>query len=427
MRLVMGNNYPSYIEVQKSWKELEKIYSIDSTGSVRAVVINGRGDVFFSRFDEGETHSLIKYLENTQNILKINRVGKNIAAVSYSPYTDTYTVLIQSRESIRAFNYIILMTVIICLLVCLVSVFFIYALSNRIAAPVRRLITRMEHTNLENIDRINHTDTEAEDSDDELVKLYQSYDRLLKRLNSAIHQEKEMGFLHLQAEFDTLQAQVNPHFIYNVLNVISHRGVINRDEAVCAICEKLASMLRYSTGISRRLVTIRDELEYVQNYFYLLKTRYRDKLEYEIKIDPPVMEQPLPKIVLQPLIENAINHGYRDAVDTMRIGIRGWSANGCWYIEIKDYGSGFTGDKKKFLEQKMDDIRIQIKKENWNFDMEIGGMGLLNIYARFLILFGEGVVFSIANHREGALVIIGAVMDGGPPGREGSALHSIGM
>ncbi len=213
----------------------------------------------------------------------------------------------------------------------------------------------------------------------------------------------------MQAEFDALQAQMNPHFLYNVLNVISHRGVLNRDETICEICERLASMLRYSAGISQRLVPIREELDYLNHYLFLLKTRYRDKLVYSLDIADETKDQMIPKIVLQQLVENSITHGFSETSGVMQINVHGFTEGNSWLMEISDNGCGFSEDDINSLNRKMEKIADALNRGQ--FALNVGGMGLLNIYARFVILFGSDVVFRIVNMDSGgAKVIIGAFM-----------------
>jgi two-component system sensor histidine kinase YesM len=176
--------------------------------------------------------------------------------------------------------------------------------------------------------------------------------------------------------------------------------VINQDEVICGICEKLASMLRYAAGTSQRLVTIREELDYLEDYLYLLKTRYRDKLEYTIKVEDDVLEQKIPRIVLQQFIENSITHGFKNSPRIMALSVRGWIAEDYWYVEVRDNGGGFSETQKAALEDRMAEIKSRVGEVNFNLDF--GGMGLLNIYARCLILFGDAVVFRLSNAGIGA-------------------------
>jgi two-component system sensor histidine kinase YesM len=411
LRLIMGNNIAGYIEVQQPEGVLEDLYAFDKSGGVLTAVISGRGELFYSQCGD-EANAALLALVGGGGIKQrpLTRFNGNIAASWYSAYTDTYTIAIQGRETMaQAVRDTTLLTAFMALVICLASVAVIGLLSLRVSAPIGRLIAGMERTNLDNLDR----DIAIESTDDEFIRLCGSYNQLLKRLNRARRQEELMSLLHLQAEFDALQAQVNPHFIYNVLNVISHRGVINRDEEICGICAKLAAMLRYSSGTSKRLVSIGEELEYLRDYLYLLKTRYRNKLEYTIAVDGALMEQEIPKIVVQQLIENAITHGFADTPAVMSVTVKGWIEGGSWYMEVRDKGRGFPEAEMKALGERMEEIRVRVKGENLRLD--IGGMGIPNIYARFLIAFGGDAYFRVSNGEGGGgVVTLGARLKGGP-------------
>jgi two-component system sensor histidine kinase YesM len=405
LRLIMGNNTASYIEVQKTAASLEEIYNLNNTGSFLLAVIKGNGDIFYSQFDEKDNAVLGELRGSLTRDGSISRIGDRLAASWYSPYTDTHTVVIQSRTGIRKLVWdTARMTIIMALCICMVSIAVITLLSRRITVPIGQLIQRIENTNLDNIEH----DVLMDFRDDEFARLCQSYNTLLKRLNTARLKEEQLGLLHLQAEFDALQAQVNPHFLYNVLNVISHRGVQNGDEVICEICEKLASMLRYSAGVSKRLVPVSEDVEYLKNYLYLLKTRYRDKLVYSLEIEDEVLHQMIPKIVLQQLVENSISHGFTGNSGMMRIDVKGYTEGRYWYVEISDNGCGFREEEKAKLESGMGKMAGALNEGRLNLD--IGGMGFLNIYARFLILFGNDVIFRISDTPDGAKVTIGLLM-----------------
>ena len=418
IRLIMGNNISSYMEIQKPAKALEDIYNLDISGSYLLAVINGRGDAFYSQLNETDSRQLPGLIEKLSPEEPLTEFAGRHAASYYSPYTDTYTVVIQSRTAMnRAVRDTTMVTVIMALFLGAASMALIGILSRRVTAPIGRLIERIENTNLDNMENpLNFPAVEgnaqpSDYRDDELVSLWESYSDLLKRLNIARRQEEHISMLHMQAEFDALQAQMNPHFLYNVLNVISHRGVQNGDEVICEICEKLASMLRYSAGVSQRLVPIREEVEHLNYYLFLLKTRYRDKLIYSIDIADEAMDQMIPKVVLQQLVENSITHGFNESSSIMRINIRIFIISDSWQVEINDNGRGFNEDVRIGIEKKMEKIADFINQGK--LTLEIGGMGLLNIYARLLILFGSNAVFRISNSESGgASVIIGAAMKG---------------
>ena len=425
-RLIIGNNIPSYLEVQKPYALLENFYHPDDSRAILFGIANSRGEIFFSQFSGDEEDSLLKILNENkgqrnddlsyrirgENLMVANeqdkfsfQIGSGIVVVQYSPYSDTYTAVIRTGKSMtESFAYIAWVTIGLCLLVWIISVGVIYILSLRMTTPIARLVARMESTSLDNIS----SDVKPEKTNDEFVKLYQAYNQLLTRLSNSIEQEKQMSLLHLQAEFNTLQAQVNPHFLYNVLNVLSHRGVVNRDEVICRICEELAAMMRYTAEVSSRLVTVQDELDYVKHYLYLLKTRYQNKLNYTIEFDSELSELMIPKMVIQPLVENSVNHGFRDKTDIMNINIRCRKQEDKWYIVVADNGTGFSGETLLKVEQKMKEIRLQVINGNRNLNIDSGGIGLINIYARLFIIYGDSTIFKIECPEKGAIITIGA-------------------
>lgn len=224
---------------------------------------------------------------------------------------------------------------------------------------------------------------------------------------------QRLSILQLQAQFDSLQAQVNPHFLYNVLNVISSRGMDVGDEQICDICHNLASMLRFSTDTTHKIVTIGEEEAYVRQYFYLLKARYDYKLDYDINIVKEIQPEKMPKIVLQQIVENSIAHGFSEKEGTMRIQITGWESDGWWYIRVSDNGRGFRLEDLMVIQEKMAQTREQMLNRQKNIEMEIGGLGLVNAYARLLLIKGSRVKFELENGDAGARVTFGAVMEAG--------------
>jgi len=408
IRLIMGNNILSYMEIQKPARVLEDIYNVDISGSYLLAVINGKGEIFYSQLDDANNRQLLELKEELLHDKSLSNFAGQYASSYYSPYTDTYTIVIRTKAATsKAIRDTTMVTVIMVLCLCAMSIVLIRILSLHITAPIGWLIERLENTNLENIESTINSSLEYRD--DELASLWNSYKYLLKRLNTAHHQEKQMNILHMQAEFDALQAQINPHFLYNVLNVISHRGVQNGDEVICEICEKLASMMRYSAGVSQRQVPIRNEIEHLDHYLFLLKTRYKEKLLYTLNIANDVMDQMIPKVVLQQLVENSITHGFTESSGVMKISVRGYVESGFWLIEISDNGCGFEEENKTNIEKKMQTIMDDLNQGK--LSLQIGGMGLLNIYARFIIIYGKNAVFRISNIESGgARVIIGAAI-----------------
>ncbi|MFV0362402.1 MAG: histidine kinase [Suipraeoptans sp.] len=294
---------------------------------------------------------------------------------------------------IYAMGEVLPFAVAIFLILIAISFIYIYYASIYLSKPVRQLQHIMENTELANLG----DEMEEKISNDEIESLYISYKDVLSRLNESVVKEKNMSILQMQAQFDLLQAQVNPHFIYNVLNVISERGMALDDEVICDVCSDLSKILRYSTNTKQKYATIREEIDYLSLYLQLLKFRYHDKLQYEIGINQDVYNEQFPKIVLQQLVENCVIHGYRKTGDIIKIDVCGCMEEDGWIISIRDYGDGMPEEKIDELNIKMNEIKDKLSKNRSNVEMEIGGMGLVNTFARLYLLFGERLRFEITN------------------------------
>ena len=261
--------------------------------------------------------------------------------------------------------------------------------------PIKRLQETVEHTNIENLQENRHL--EAAGALDEFQELIRSYQAMMTRLDEALQNEKKAAKLQLQAQFDTLQAQVNPHFIYNVLNTISSRAILDNDETICEMCGSLGTMLRYSTNNKERYASVEKELEYLDSYFYLLKARHENSLEVSIDVDRGIRRQTIPKMTLQQLVENCVKHGFQNMDTGRHISVTGRVLADCWIIRVEDNGCGVLEEKLLELQRKLEEARKDILERVKPAEMEIGGMGVVNTYARCLLLYFEDCIFEMEN------------------------------
>ncbi len=283
---------------------------------------------------------------------------------------------------------------------------FVIVMADLLTRPLQELRDKMENTQWHNL-----TDEIAIKSPDaDIQALTDAYRDLTGRLKSSMEKEKKLNYLQLQAQFDTLQAQINPHFLYNVLNVISNRGMQDDDETICEICGHLAAMLRYSTNTKTRYATIGQEMHYIEEYFYLIKARYEDKISFEIQVEEGIRSQIVPKTVLQQMAENCIDHGFANSVSEMRIRVTGYEKDQRWYLKVADNGVGFGEEALKNLQEEIEKVRRCLFEERNHIELEIGGMGLLNTYARLLLIYNDSLTFTLGNSGEGAEIIFGAEM-----------------
>ena len=176
---------------------------------------------------------------------------------------------------------------------------------------------------------------------------------------------------------------------------------------ICDMCGSLANMLRYSTNNKERYARVDSEIQYLDNYLFLLKARYGDRISFSINIDPEVRSQILPKMTLHQFIENTLNHGYNHTDQKMEIHVEGKMYEDHWEIRVKDNGEGIEKEKLEEINGKIRRIREKLEKRSGTMELEIGGMGLVNTYARCYLLYSNNLIFSIENLSEGVEVTIG--------------------
>lgn len=404
VRKVQGGNF-GYIEVQNRVEALDKILQLpDSNVMVEAWLPDG---TLLYQSENINDQEVIGY-QNQGEEGKARTVSidgqKQIFATATSKNYGIQVAVIQSSTGVfQDLKQSVILAAVLALGSFVVSMMMVVFIANKLSSPIISLREQMENTGIENLD----AEPMIVDADDEMVALGKSYQKLLNRLNESIIKEKRLSLLQLQAQFDTLQAQVNPHFLYNVLNVISSRGIASGDEEICEICGSLAAMLRYSTNTVERYATVREEVEYLEKYIFLLKSRYDHRLEVEISCEPEIEGEIMPKIVLQQLVENSIQHGFVNSMSVMRIKVRGWKDEDGWFFEVRDNGQGITADVLEDLQTKIEKIKNKILMKRSNIEMEIGGMGIANTYARMFLLYSDQTAFSMKNLDEGVCVTIG--------------------
>ena len=396
-----------YIEVQYATDELKDIFEIPDS-DIKVVAFLPGGEILYQ--SEGLTSDLVSYIKKHPEVTKMDSITVSSDTsmwASASEISDNYGIRVvaleEKTEIIAGMKEAVMIALGMAIGCFVISMGVVIFIASKLSRPLTVLKDQMENTGIENMD----AELVVPNTDDEVQAVGIVYQNLMHRLNESIVKEKRMSLLQLQAQFDTLQAQVNPHFLYNVLNVISSRGIMDGDEEICEICGCLAAMLRYSTNTKERYATVEKELEYLDRYIFLLKSRYEHRLEVEVDCEESVKQEQLPKIVLQQLVENSIQHGYNNSKNIMKIYVHGWRDETGWYFEVRDNGQGAIEEVREELNEKMRKIREKIMSRGSSIEMEIGGMGLANTYARMFLLYNGKAVFRIRNMEEGLSVIIG--------------------
>ncbi|RHR32902.1 HAMP domain-containing protein [Clostridium sp. AF19-22AC] len=395
-----------YLEVQKDKASLDKMIA-NTDENITYIFMTKEGEFLYSDARQVKAEYYWNLMQGRdKDIEEIETAdGEKALCLMQESDTDDIVLMTVARMDISqsAAMEVLPVSLLLLFVALALSLGYIYLTSRQLTRPIQQLQHFMETTRLDNME----AEIPEKISNDEIESLYVSYKDVLNRLNTSMLKEKRMSLLSLQAQFDLLQAQVNPHFIYNVLNVISNRGMVSDDEVICDICSELAGMLRYSTNTKDKYASVKQEIEYLELYLGLLKHRYDYKLSYEIRIDEALYNKPLPKIVLQQIVENAVNHGYGSSSDIIRVEVAGALTEDGWFLKVHDDGNGITKEKLDEINNNISSIRNKLTNDRSGVELEIGGMGLVNTYARLYLLYNDDLIFEIRPGKEkGTDVII---------------------
>ncbi len=244
----------------------------------------------------------------------------------------------------------------------------ILIITNYITKDLRRLTTAVASIDSDNMN-LNLTIT----SQDEIGILYKQTQSMLTRIESLIGNIKSIEKEKRKSEIEMLQAQINPHFLYNTLNTIkilaSMQGIMN----IQTVCNALSNILHLNLDI-RRFISVSEEIGYLMNFLEIQEYRYVGKLSYHFSVDEEVREYMIPKLIIQPIVENALQHGIAPVDYAGVIQISAYQEEQHLKIVIKDNGKSF------------DEALI---KEHHYCGTESNHIGLSNVFARLKLLFGE--------------------------------------
>ncbi len=201
-----------------------------------------------------------------------------------------------------------------------------------------------------------------------------SYKQNLSLMKKVVWEQNERR----KSELDVLQSQINPHFLYNTLDSITWMIEGEKNEEAAFMITQLAKLFRISLSKGHTIISIRDELQHAQSYMNIQKIRYKNKFEVIFDTDPEILDCCVVKLVLQPVLENAINYGIREMDGCGRIEIHGKKADNMIILSVSDNGMGIPEDEIAFLLKDTNRVR---KRGS--------GVGLVNVNNRIKILFGE--------------------------------------
>lgn len=207
----------------------------------------------------------------------------------------------------------------------------------------------------------------------------QNLNEMLDRIEELGEKERRVTYLLGQAKYNALQAQINPHFLYNTLETMSSIAQIRDCPEVSRLSMSLSNIFRYSLNMKDHFSTVSKEIMHLKNYCYVMEVRVQDSIRYVYNIEDEILQKEIPRLSLQPLVENALNHGLRNKRGDKEVRITGKRENDRFLLCIADNGVGM--DAREF-NRKLQEYDVQYVEQG-------NSIGLYNINVRLKMLYGK--------------------------------------
>ena len=258
---------------------------------------------------------------------------------------------------------------------CIIGLIISLLSSGKMVKPLNALTYLMDEVEKENFNVRIHID-----SKDELRRLGDSFNNMVEKIKTLINKVYYEELKLKEAEIKALQAQINPHFLYNTLDCINWLAEFGKTEEIRSVTIALANLMKTSANDRRKLVTVAEEFENINSYLTIYKITLQEKFQYCIDIDEQMLEFRIPKLILQPLVENAIIHGIKKKIGQGSIHLKGFLDGNRIVFKIFDDGVGISKDRLKGIWE------LPVKD-----DRTVGGMGsgMRNVSERIKLIYGQ--------------------------------------
>lgn len=352
---------------------------------------NNEGNIIYPE-DKNFNYDNKLYNQNSGSGFFNNKDGKEMYIYNTIPQNQWKIMamiplkeLNEKADALR--NYIYMLAFVVLIIAAFFSLYFSYTFSK----PIIMLANKMESIKEGNLDVMAKTEIKGE-----IGILYSSFNYMIKRINDLIHEVYLSKLKKKEAELKALQAQINPHFLYNTLDSINWIALRNNVPDISKMVNALASILRYSLNKGNEIISIQDEIKQVESYIIIQKIRFRNKFDVYFDIDKKIFNYKTIKLILQPLVENALIHG----IETY---------DGKGYIKIK----GFYEHDNIIFEIINNGNTIDLSKVNNLLNSateEKDSYGIQNVNERLKLYYGEnfGLRFYINENNTVARISIPA-------------------
>ncbi len=353
-----------YIEMD--YDELFSCFPQETIFNYGMYVANERGRVVFSREeDSGQFH--LTYLDvrdaAAENSRAYTILSQEVGDLGWMVY------LYKSRSFTMDPMYPIAVIIVVFLILCIVSTGV--ALLSASSLIVRRLAGLLE--NMNQVERGNFSLTVQDESRDEIGNLIHGFDRMLTQIRRLIKEVLESKIVQKEYEMKALQAQINPHFLYNSLSIINWKAIEAGEKEISQVTLALSTFYRTSLNKGNNVISVEDEISNVKSYLLIQSVMHDYSFDIVYDIDSAILPLKVLNLILQPVAENAIEHGIDQLTDKRgRLILRGYTEEGMLYLTVEDNGAGMPPEMSQSI-----------------LTSQSGGYGIRNVHERIQLYFGK--------------------------------------
>ena len=379
-----NSNIYGYVIVTIMGNKISQIFE-NMTGHEEMVLLDSSNHIISNR-ENSRIGKLFRYRDqlrenNYSNTFQVSKKNYLIAEHKISFTGWKLVSVVPYKQATNKVNSIFNKVIIVQIIFFTIFLFVMTYLLRTITKPISRLGTIaaiVQQGNLSIRSRIRGRD--------EIGKLSESFDLMLDRINEKIHEIKATEERKRKAELDMLQAQINPHFLFNVLNSIRMKVLVKGDKESAKMISSLSKLMRMTISKEKKIITFLEEIQIVSDFINIMNMRQKEKVNVELSVHEETHTVMIPRFILQPIIENSIIHGLNQSAGTIRV-ITKLNENEL-IILIEDDGQGMDGETLKKLQSKLilsndsDDSLIPNKKG-------FSSLGISNVYERMFMTFGQ--------------------------------------
>lgn len=386
-----------FIGFQK--KELDTILeNLTSFNGLSLYMISGTTNRLYTFHDNkiaketfGRQETIISESLQKNSQLSIANLRKN-NFIQHQELSDDYRILaVLDKKSVKIETGKNLAPLIVGIIVLdSILLIFLYKTFKRYSQQISIVMQAMEQTAAGNLEtRIDTTKTEYE-----LKELSIGINELLDSINQFVEDIYKLEIKQQDAHMRALQAQINPHFLYNTLEYIRMYAISEGSEELADVVYAFSALLRNNT-YQEKTITLKEELDFCEKYVYLYQMRYPNRVAYHFMIDPDLEKIEVPKFVIQPLVENYFKHGIDFTRFDNALSVKVLQEDKRVRIIVKDNGRGMTEKRLKQVEEKLSHPKVELHES----------IGLQNVNERLRANFGSSYYMSLENNETGGLTV----------------------